>query len=100
MALEEVGSLADAHLGVVRTGPELEAVAAKIADGSDAGAEPDASVLAWLVATAALRRTESRGGHYRSDAPLTLPRWQVRQVVTRDGWASVPVPSQSRHDDG
>jgi L-aspartate oxidase len=91
LALDEIRSLADAYLGVVRTGPDLEAVAAKIGDGSDAGADPEASLVAWLVATAALRRTESRGGHYRSDAPMTLPRWQVRQVVNRDGWAQVPV---------
>nr|MBA2379775.1 FAD-binding protein [Blastocatellia bacterium] len=36
--------------------------------------------LATLVATAALWREESRGGHYRSDFPETSADWQVHSV--------------------
>ncbi|MGP3559659.1 L-aspartate oxidase [Geobacillus sp. BK01] len=46
----------------------------------------------WLVASSALRRTESRGGHYRSDFPHPHPDWQGRRLVrTKEEWASAPV---------
>ncbi|WP_078545369.1 L-aspartate oxidase [Litchfieldia alkalitelluris] len=35
----------------------------------------------WLIATSALLRTESRGGHYRTDYPLSKTHWQNKQVV-------------------
>jgi L-aspartate oxidase len=37
---------------------------------------------AKLVAAAALARTESRGGHYRSDFPAVDPAWQHRTFTT------------------
>ncbi len=37
-------------------------------------------LVGWLMARAALARAESRGGHYRSDAPQTEPQWQRRIV--------------------
>ncbi len=39
--------------------------------------------VAQLVLKSALFRTESRGGHYRSDYPKTEPRWQVHTLVKR-----------------
>ena len=39
---------------------------------------------ASILASAALTRTESRGGHVRSDYPLTGDRWKVRLVATFD----------------
>ena len=38
----------------------------------------DLLTVARLVATAALARRESRGGHYRRDFPQTDPRWKRR----------------------
>ena len=35
------------------------------------------------VASSALRRTESRGGHTRDDYPMLDPRWRRRALVTR-----------------
>jgi L-aspartate oxidase len=46
--------------------------------------------IAWLILKSAAFRTESRGGHYRSDFPETQPDWQVHTVVQGDRW----YPSQ------
>ncbi|ABO67876.1 L-aspartate oxidase [Geobacillus thermodenitrificans] len=46
----------------------------------------------WLVASSALRRTESRGGHYRSDFPYDHPHWKGRRLVrTKEEWEHAPV---------
>jgi len=37
----------------------------------------NAALTASLIARAALRRTESRGAHFRSDHPRTLPSWRL-----------------------
>jgi L-aspartate oxidase len=38
---------------------------------------------AWLVTELALRRTETRGVHYREDFPQTDPVWQRHQIIRR-----------------
>jgi len=40
--------------------------------------------VGWLVAELALRRTESRGVHFRSDFPKPDPVWQRHQTVKRN----------------
>jgi L-aspartate oxidase len=40
--------------------------------------------LAKLIATAALWREESRGGHFRTDFPETIKDWRVHSVQERD----------------
>lgn len=42
----------------------------------------DMALVARLIASAALLRTESRGGHCRSDYPKALKNWQKRSFVT------------------
>ncbi len=42
--------------------------------------------LGWLMAQAALTRTESRGGHFRRDYPTAREHWRQRIVFTQ------PVP--------
>jgi len=39
--------------------------------------------LGRAVAELALRREESRGGHWRSDHPVPVEAWRVRQTLTR-----------------
>ncbi|MFD2617901.1 L-aspartate oxidase [Terrilactibacillus laevilacticus] len=38
-------------------------------------------LTAWLITTSALERTESRGGHFRSDYPNEDPAWQLKQII-------------------
>jgi L-aspartate oxidase len=40
--------------------------------------------LAAMIAKAALTRTESRGGHYRSDFPNPDPKWQKHIYFKRN----------------
>jgi L-aspartate oxidase len=92
MAIEEVRSLADRFLGVIRTGPELEAVGSKLRGAIDPKGDRAATLIALLLAEAAFRRRESRGGHFRSDFPQTSPEWRLRQAVSRGGWARLALP--------
>jgi len=40
--------------------------------------------IGWLITTSALKRTESRGGHYRSDCPIQNDEeWLKRYIVRR-----------------
>lgn len=49
--------------------------------------------VAYLILKSAARRTESRGGHYRSDYPAVDPDWQVHTLVEEEIWMkSSPVP--------
>jgi L-aspartate oxidase len=92
--LADVRRIADRDLGVVRDGDGLARAARELGAGGNAGpAEADpATLVAWGLARAALRREESRGGHFRRDFPDPRPAWRVRQVVGRDGWATLAVP--------
>lgn len=51
--------------------------------------------VAWLILKSAQFRTESRGGHYRSDFPHSDPEWQMHTVVQRHAqttqWSKAPV---------
>lgn len=48
--------------------------------------------VATLVLKSALFRTESRGGHYRSDYPNKENAWQVHTLITQDiWWTSEPL---------
>lgn len=50
--------------------------------------------LAALILKSATFRTESRGGHYRSDYPKPEPNWLVHTVIQKDQcWKSSPLVS-------
>ncbi|MBF2066584.1 MAG: L-aspartate oxidase [Calothrix sp. C42_A2020_038] len=42
--------------------------------------------VAYLILKSAAFRTESRGGHYRTDYPSSNPDWQVHTVVQHQNW--------------
>ncbi len=44
--------------------------------------------IGYLILKSAIFRTESRGGHYRTDYPDTLPNWEVHTVVKQDSWGT------------
>jgi L-aspartate oxidase len=46
------------------------------------GGAADPALVALMIATAALAREESRGGHWRADFPQTSPAW-ARRLVQR-----------------
>ncbi len=82
------------QVGIVRDARGLRAALERFGE-IRASAEPgdeeelpgpvaNAALTASLIATAALRRTESRGAHFRSDHPRTLPSWKVHIGLVRD----------------
>jgi L-aspartate oxidase len=47
--------------------------------------------IAHLILQSASFRTESRGGHYRSDYPNPEPTWQIHTLVQRELWQKAPL---------
>jgi L-aspartate oxidase len=43
--------------------------------------------IGLLILTGAIMRTESRGGHYRTDFPSIDPTWQLHTLVSGDLWS-------------
>lgn len=85
--------------GLVRTAPglqRLESIASAwlTTDAGDRNREAielrSLTILARLLALAALRREESRGAHFRRDFPLTDPAWQRRIILVQDPGGSAP----------
>jgi L-aspartate oxidase len=73
------------RVGVVRTGAGLASALAVIeglAARAPSRAFQNTLAAARLVAAAALARTESRGGHYRSDCPREDPALRRRTFMT------------------
>jgi L-aspartate oxidase len=73
------------HAGIARTAKGLREGIALLDDITarlPAGATEEANMAACahLIATAALLRKESRGGHYRSDFPRSRSTWRGRHI--------------------
>jgi L-aspartate oxidase len=77
--------------GVRRIGPDLAKAAALLAPGTPAPGRLDLATaetanlaqLGTALVLLAARRRESRGAHWRADAPTADPAWRRRQTVTR-----------------
>ena len=73
------------YAGIVRSATGLKSALAALSDIEarlPEGATEEANLIqtAGLIARAALRRNESRGGHYRSDAPRGTREWRGRHI--------------------
>ncbi|MBS9478694.1 L-aspartate oxidase [Ancylobacter radicis] len=79
-ARAEIRALMDLKVGVIRNAAGLEEAAARLGTIADRDGD-DLSLVALMVAEAALRRVESRGGHYRADHPT--PATAARHSETR-----------------
>jgi L-aspartate oxidase len=81
----ELRALMSRHVGVVRDGEGLaDAIGAigRIEREATAPGLRNMAIAALLVATAAWRRRESRGAHFRSDFPQPDPRQAQRVAFT------------------
>ena len=84
-AAQRLRSLMSADVGVIRTGQGLAHALGKLAAierEARSGALRDMALAGMLVAAAAWRRTESRGGHFRSDFPAADPAQAHRNYIT------------------
>jgi L-aspartate oxidase len=53
--------------------------------------------LGALTVQSALRRTESRGAHFRRDYPNQDPQWIAHSGISKKGWQKIPLPAKSLH---
>jgi L-aspartate oxidase len=76
-------ALVSATLDVVRERAGLDAAIARLQPlAFQGGGAADPALVALMIATAALAREESRGGHWRADFPHPSPVW-ARRLVQR-----------------
>ena len=71
------------RVGILRDRESLERALAEFTQISRSNLSVSSNnfvTLAKLVATAALWREESRGGHFRTDFPESRPEWQVHSI--------------------
>ncbi len=86
-AVKALRRLMTAHVGVERNAEGLRLALAEIAELERTHAPGSRAFLnmttaATLIAAAALKRRESRGGHYRSDYPAADPEAARRSMIT------------------
>lgn len=85
-----VRAIAWRHLGIVRSGDGIEDAIRQL--DRLGGPQSDAALVASLIASAALNRTESRGAHYRMDHPHPTAGAAHRTFLVPDPVEFVAVP--------
>lgn len=80
----ELRQLMQAHAGVVRDAAGLSLALDRVDALCDAHGQANALLAARLILTAALARTESRGGHFRSDFPHAADKPHRSFLARRD----------------
>jgi L-aspartate oxidase len=87
-AFSNLRRMMTANVGLERNAEDLrQALEFILKLENAAGQDPDLrnmTATCLLIAGAALMRTESRGGHFRTDFPLTQAGWARRTFVTLD----------------
>jgi L-aspartate oxidase len=88
-AIRVIRTAMSRHVGVERNAEGLtKALAILESVGEAADGDPvieNATIAARFITECALRRKESRGGHYRSDYPQADPQWLRRSAITLAG---------------
>ncbi len=96
---EALRALAWEKCGIVRSGPELEEAAGRLAKVAlSPTTNPNRAlfelrsmhVVVGLIARLAAARQESRGAHYRTDYPGKRPEFQRHSLVIKDHEVSFP----------
>ncbi len=93
-------------VGLIRSRASLVRAASEIkrlARMAPRGRAFDGNVLATatLIVAAAAARTESRGGHFRSDFPQSSPQWAHRTFTSlEEAQSGLDHLAAERHDDG
>ena len=104
---QELRELMWSACGISRTGPELAAAGAVIAQMGEERSEGEAwlparrrqlaQTAARLVVEAALNREESRGAHHRGDFPTSSDRWRVSHVMRAHRGADIVHDPAAHH---
>jgi L-aspartate oxidase len=84
-AMKRLRKVMSAHVGVLRNGPGLIAALTAIVEIEAANRSPrfaNSLAAAKLMAAMALKREESRGGHFRDDFPAERTQWKRRTFTT------------------
>lgn len=88
-----VRRIMSAHVGVLRNREGLLMACDRL---SILAPQSRHALVGLMIAVAALRRDESRGGHARTDFPASNPAWQRRQTITLAELSSYVTLAQRR----
>jgi L-aspartate oxidase len=76
---KKIRHIMSSFVGVLRDKAGLEKAVSQLHSLAE---QSDMALTALMIATAALRREESRGAHARTDHPATSHAWAHRQNLT------------------
>lgn len=93
--LQDFQLLVNTHLGITRNGHDLASLLAQLNTIGDPMVD-----LVRVMATAALQRPESRGGHWRTDFPLQDPTLARRTAwrLTSPTQSAQPTPTNTTQE--